>query len=336
MQYHFTMRPLLWGITFVLSSVLSHAEDGLAAKYPGDAGIEADPQVVFVENFGEDSLEALYKRWDSTGWVDEMSFSTDVPAGSAAKQSLTMSREKGEGGRLFRRIANKAGGWGYDQIYARYYVKFDPECNDLHHFGTCLGGNNPPTRWPVVNAGYRTEGDKSFWSGIEPSGGAWTWDYYTYWSGMWGSPPNGKTWGNSFVQKPELKVEKGRWICVEHMMKMNDVGDTNGEQALWIDGQKVSHVGKGFPTGLWRFDRFYPGRGGEGIRWNDQKGDHEHFDTPPGGAPFEGFRWRTVPELNVNFVWLYIYTEREEGYRIKVQFSNVVLATSYIGPIKKM
>jgi hypothetical protein len=36
----------------------------------------------------------------------------------------------------------------------------------------------------------------------------------------------------------------------------------------------------------------------------------------------------------VNFVWLYIYTEREEGFHIKVQFSNVVVATSYIGPIR--
>ena len=27
----------------------------------------------------------------------------------------------------------------------------------------------------------------------------------------------------------------------------------------------------------------------------------------PGGAPFEGFRWRTVKELTVNYVWLYVY-----------------------------
>ena len=33
------------------------------------------------------------------------------------------------------------------------------------------------------------------------------------------------------------------------MIKMNDVGETNGEMALWIDGKRVSHLGKGFPTG---------------------------------------------------------------------------------------
>jgi hypothetical protein len=30
-------------------------EKGLAAKYPGDAGIERDPDVIFVESFGNDS-----------------------------------------------------------------------------------------------------------------------------------------------------------------------------------------------------------------------------------------------------------------------------------------
>jgi len=325
--------------TFLLEGVLGlvpalRAEDGLAAKYPGDTGIEHDPHIVFVENFDEGSLEELWKRWDDAGWRDEMSFAQDVPAGSASKHSLIMDRTKGEGGRLYRRLANANGGFGYDQIYARYYVKFDPESGELHHFGTCLGGNNPPTRWPVVNAGFPTDGAKSFWSGIEPFGTSWTWDYYTYWCDMRGSPPNGKTWGNSFIHNDQLKVEKGKWICIEQMIKMNDVGDTNGEQALWVDGKEVSHLGKGFPKGLWKFDRFFPGQEGEGIRWNNQKGDREHFNSAPGGDPFEGFRWRTVPELNVNFVWLYIYTEKPEGFHIKAQFSNVVVATSYIGPIQ--
>ncbi|HMO66339.1 MAG TPA: hypothetical protein PKE47_14130, partial [Verrucomicrobiota bacterium] len=58
------------------------------------------------------------------------------------------------------------------------------------------------------------------------------------------------------------------------------------------------------------------------------------FSVPAGGAPFGGFRWRTVPELNVNFVWLYVYTQRPAGHRIKVWFDDVVVATEYIGPIR--
>jgi hypothetical protein len=218
-------------------------------------------------------------------------------------------------------------------VFARYYVKFAEDSGELHHFGTCLGGTNPAVAWPMVKAGFPTDGAKSFWSGIEPFGKSWTWDYYTYWCEMRGSPPKGQTWGNTFVRDPKLAVERGKWICVEQMIQLNDVGDTNGEQALWIDGKLVSHVGKGFPKGLWVFDKFTPGNGGDGVRWNFAKGAREDFKVPAEGAPFEGIRWRTVPELKVNYVWLYLYSEKPAGFRIRVWFDNVVVATDYIGPI---
>jgi hypothetical protein len=34
------------------------------------------------------------------------------------------------------------------------------------------------------------------------------------------------------------------------------------------------------------------------------------------------------------FVWLYIYTQKPEGHRIKVWYDHVVVATDYIGPIQ--
>lgn len=307
---------------------------GLAAKYPGDVGIADDPRVFFVENFEEPSLGEMLARWEAVGSTNEMAFTNDVATGSGGRQSLVMDRQTGQGATLYRRLKNRDGGWGADRVFARYYVKIDPDCGEIHHFGTCLGGNWPATRWPSVKAGFPTDGAKSFWSGIEPFGQSWTWDFYTYWSEMRGSPPRGQTWGNSFIQDKKLRVEKGRWVCIEHMIRMNTVGDTDGEQALWIDGKLVSHLGKGFPKGVWKFDRFFPGQGGDGIRWNREKGEREPLKTPVDGAPFEGFRWRTVPELNVNFLWLYVYTEKPAGHRIRAQFDDVVVATEYIGPIR--
>jgi hypothetical protein len=308
---------------------------GIAAHYPGDAGIERDPRVIFAENFEENSLEAMWQHWEDVGNRDAQSFSEMVPPASAGQRSLLMDRVNGPGPKLYRRLENAEGGWGYERVFARYYVRFDPDCGEIHHFGTCLGGNNPPTAWPMVRAGQPADGAKSFWSGIEPFGSSWVWDYYTYWCEMRGSPPRGQTWGNSFIRDPELKVEKGRWICIEQMIQLNDPDDTNGEQALWIDGRKISHLGKGFPKGLWTYDKFHPGRGGEGVRWDHQQGGPERFEVPEGGAPLEGFRWRTVPELNVNFVWLYVYTSKPDGHRIKVWFDDVVVATEYIGPIRQ-
>jgi hypothetical protein len=172
--------------------------------------------------------------------------------------------------------------------------------------------------------------------GIEPYGKSWVWDYYTYWHEMRGSPPRGQTWGNSFVRDPKLKVERGRWNCVELMVKLNDVGDSNGEMAFWLDGKPISHLGKGFPKGKWTYDKFIPGEGGEGVRWDHAKSGPARFSVPDGGAPFEGFRWRTSEDLKLNYLWLYLYiTQAPGGHVSRVWFDDVVIATEYIGPIKK-
>jgi hypothetical protein len=153
---------------------------------------------------------------------------------------------------------------------------------------------------------------------------------------MRGSPPRGQTWGNSFIQNPKLTIPKEKWICVESMLQMNDIGKSNGEMALWIDGHLVSHLGPGFPTGKWVFDKFLPGEGGEGVRWNPEKGDRETLKNPPEGSPFEGFEFRTAEPLNVNFVWLYVYiTQGTKGHANRVWFDDVVVAKEYIGPIAK-
>lgn len=172
-------------------------------------------------------------------------------------------------------------------------------------------------------------------TGVEPFGDAWVWDYYTYWMEMRGSPPRGQTWGNSFIRDPNLKVERGKWVCVELMMKMNEpVTEHNGEMALWLDGRLVSHLGQGFPHGKWVYDKFIPGEGGDGIRWSDESGGPERFQVPPEGQPFEGFCWRQNEELKLNYLWVLLYiTKAPEGHVSKVWFDDIVVARAYIGPL---
>ena len=304
---------------------------GIAAAYPGDKDIDRHLSVVFCENFEHEGLEALSRRWETVRDADVMSLSSEVPRASSGRRSLLMSQvaEKGTGGDLYRRLGN-----GHERIHARMYVRFADDCEPIHHFGTCVGGNNPSTAWPSVKAGQPTLGDKSFWVGIEPFGDQWQWDYYAYWCEMRGSPPRGQTWGNSFIHNRTLVVRRNEWICIEVMTKMNDVGDTNGELALWIDGKQVSHLGKGFPHGKWTFDKFVPNAEGDGVRWNQAKGDREYFTTAPGGDPFDGFRFRTARDLNVNFIWLYTYiTKGTPGHVNRVWYDDLVVATEYIGPI---
>jgi hypothetical protein len=289
---------------------------GLAGKYVGDAGIENDPAVVFTESFEEGSLEAVWKRWESVENKGIMLLSAEVPPGSRGAHSLLMSHVGGQsnGGHLYRRLLP-----GYDRLYVRFYVKFDPDCAPIHHF-VHLGGYHPPTPWPQGGAGLRPAGNERFTTGAEPYGDKWRWDFYSYWMGM-RSAPGGRSWGNDFINDPALQAQRGQWTCVELMMRMNDaVTQSNGEQALWVDGQPwdkagqiVSHLGQGFPRGRWTWDSFHP---------------------DPNGTPFEGFQWRSTPELKLNFLWLLLYiTDAPAGHVSKVWFDNVVVAREYIGPI---
>ena len=79
---------------------------------------------------------------------------------------------------------------------------------------------------------------------------------------------------------------------------MNEVGKADGEQTFWIDGKCAG-------------------------RWG-------------------GYRWRKDPGLRANAVWLLYYITDDAVRRSKgkpkdehVLFDDVVVATEYIGPMKK-
>ena len=316
-----------------LAEALPEGDRGIGARHPGDVGIARDPAVLFAEDFEQRSLEQVLARWEDAQAAAAMALSDDVPARSRGRRSLQLHKRPGDGARtigLYRRILRE-NGKGYPQLYARMYVKFGAKSDPLHHFGATLGGNQPSTPWPQVDAGKRPPGDGSFWSGLEPYAESWRWDFYTYWMEMRSSEnedgSGSGAYGNAFLREGASRgwvaagpeVRRGEWVCVETMVKVNDpITARNGEQAFWIDGklvrkdgQIVSHLGPGFPRGSWLRDKWTP---------------------DPKGAPFEGFRWRSAPELLANFVWLYLYTERD-GYDIPVAFDDLVVATSYIGPI---
>jgi hypothetical protein len=318
----------LWAIAPEPRAVSAESPVGLASRYPGDRGIGADPDVLFSEDFEAGSLEAVTKRWSdvSNKQGKPLALSPDVPAGGGKGHSLQVTATLGEdtGGHLFKGMLR-----GVDRMHARFYVKFPADAGYIHHF-VWLGGLNPPASYPNPRAGERPRGDDRVSIGIEPTGdhGRYAppgiWNFYNYWAEMKISA-DGRYWGNSILpEEPPLVVPKERWQCVEVMVKLNSAPEkADGELALWLDGRPAMEVRQGTLRAEW-----------SGLGFKVLK---------RGGTPFEGFRWRTSDRLKLNSFWLehYVTENAARANRVaapnpvnRVWFDNVVVATSYIGPLK--
>ena len=180
-----TVQPLA-------ATAIPEGDAGIAAKYPGDAGIEQDPDVVFAESF-EGSVDEICSHWEAAAGRPIMSKSEEKPPGSAGKQSLLLTRVAGgtdgylDGGSLYRRLKNATGGYGYNQLFFRFYMKFNQEHAPIHHYGSGLAGFHPPTPWPQGGAGDRPKADARWSTQVEP-GRFDTWRFYSYWGEMGGRP----------------------------------------------------------------------------------------------------------------------------------------------------
>ncbi|MEA2064005.1 MAG: hypothetical protein U9P14_09935, partial [Gemmatimonadota bacterium] len=265
-----------------------------------------------------------------------LEFVTESPPDSKGQRCLRMTATKGHdaGGHLWKLLDQ-----GYDQLYARFYVKFAHDHPYTHHFVTLGARMNSPS-YPIGGAGSRPKGNVSFNTGIElgnrresdPPG---AWFFYTYWCEMRSyETPEGegaKCFGNPFRPVVPEQAPRDKWQCIEFMIKCNSAPDKHdGEQAFWVDGRLVARFAPGMPEGTWLTDKFHV------------SGPH---NTNP--QPFKGFRWRTTNELKINTFWLQYYMAsvfrrdmRPENPDIpynsnkgQVWFDDIVLATEYIGPI---
>lgn len=321
---------------------------GLAAKYPGDAGIEQDADVVFVETFNVENIQAVRDRWTFSRHTDVMALSEDVPAGSASPRSLRMTaRPDRQGVELWQAFDE-----GWDTIHLRFNVKFADDYALNHHF-VALRGSAQAERIPMGGAGRRPE--NSFSVTLEPTRGSrnfypvrtvapppGVWQFYAYWPEMrsW-QTPEGDTdgrpnpyYGNTFLpEDPGAVARRGEWMTMEIMLKLNSEPElSDGELALWVDGVLAVHFKPGEPHGYFMRDQF--------------RNDPTHRNA----EPFKGFRWRHDEDVKINVLRLQNYVSRGTFNRAArlaeehpewnlnteqatVYFANVVMAKKYIGPM---
>ena len=270
--------------------------EGLAAAFPGDVGLKASPEVIFADDFESGDLGA---GWDETGNKDGLvlRFAPSDPQAGLGHRCLRVEAHLGHdtGGGLTKWFPPA------DPVFIRFYTRFDPACDYVHHFVTLRAnkGLRGGDKWGGFGgAGIKPEGNERFSTALEPWGdwGRWTppgrWNFYSYWHTMKPSP-DGKYWGNSFGIPTAPLIPRDRWICVEFMLKHNTPGQPDGEQAFWIDGVLQGH--------------------------------------------WKGINWRKTAQLRANALTLESYiTDRWTQHPTNVvYFDNVVIARRYIGPVAR-
>ncbi|HLE11405.1 MAG: hypothetical protein A2504_17300 [Bdellovibrionales bacterium RIFOXYD12_FULL_39_22] len=179
--------------------------EGLSAKYPHDAGIENDPDVILAENFDNGSLDTLLEKWTIVKNKAGMSLVADGPANSANSKSIQMTRLGGDntGGDVRKRL-DQIGQENHNELYLRYYIKMAApvlgqkrdSSNNLytsylsgshHHTGGGLSGENHNCPWGTGRAG------------IRPTGGSFT--------PACPSDPNAPIYDNRFSVRLELRTD---------------------------------------------------------------------------------------------------------------------------------
>jgi len=275
----------------------------LAAKYPGDAGIANDPDVLFADNFESGDMG----KWDQQR--GRVAMIEDKPNSGRWCVQMPMERGQNHGGDAIKWFMP-----GADAVYARFYAKFSPDYQYNHHF-VWLGANQRTNKWSAFGkAGLKPDGTY-YSTGMEP----WfAWgknpppgevNLYTYYLDMEPDRKMDMYWGNGFFPPgPDKGAAAGKdrvipplnqWQCWEFMIQANTAPDkADGKQAMWVDGKLVGE--------------------------------------------FTGIRWRNDMDLKVNCFWLehYGYDEGDPTKQYwkesqSVWFDDVVVARRYIGPMKR-
>jgi hypothetical protein len=203
-------------------------------------------QLIFIDTFESGQLE---DRWILTN-SNSFKFSYNPQNVRSGKRSMEVTALPGkEAGDLARIFFPRS----YDKVHARWYCKFDSNFDqgNLMHLNRLIASKG---KW-TATAGTRPNGFDFFRTGLD----VWrNWGrnpppgepvFYSYFPVMKIDQKTGKYYGNMFKPETRVLIERGQWYCMEMMLKANDPGADNGEQAFWINGALIGH----FKNIIWRF-----------------------------------------------------------------------------------
>lgn len=273
---------------------------GLAAKHPGDRGIEKHPDVIFATGF---EAEDWKKEWtQAAGKVDTVAAHPENKFEPLRGKACRAHLKKGAltAMNMTYQFKKKIGSEP-EEVYFRYYLRFGADWQQ-----TVQGGKMPGISGTYGKAGWggRKVNGKDGWSarglfGLtfpkgNPLAGKQPLGWYCYHADMEGNYGSGWIWTKGY----RGFLDNNRWYCVEQYVKLNTPGK---------DG------GKGANDGILR-------------AWIDGRPAYEKTDI----------RFRDVDTLKIEQIWMNVYhggtvpSPRDQH----VYVDNVVVAKNYIGPMK--
>ncbi len=268
---------------------------GLAARYPGDKGIAADPDVVFFSGFESPDWR---RDWSDIG---NPGASETVGAGAGQKfvplQGKALSANLAQGTNtalaMLWRFKRHTGAEPQEMFF-RYYLRLGDDWNQ-----TVDGGKLPGFSGTYGRAGWggRKAHGTDGWSARggfaltipegNPLAGRTPIGSYCYNADM---PTNyGEGW--KWTRGNRGLLERNRWYCIEQQVRLNDPTQKNGVIRAWVDGRLA----------------------------------FEKTDI----------RFRTTDALKIEALWMDIYHggTKPSPYDQHVFLDNLVIARHYIGPM---
>ena len=299
-----SLSVLVAAFVAVLSAApLPDGNNGIAARYPFDAGIASDPAVIFADDFESyASAAGLTGKWSEAYHAANIRIAAEAANVWHGGKSLefTVPLTNSEVSNTVAKIVNP----GRSTLFLRYYARFDPGFNVL---GSSHNGSTISARYCCP--GVPADGFNKFlvsyeaWrdsAGTPNPGRLNAYIYHPDQRDIWGDHffPTGIVlpfsstpfdFGPEFVSRPDVTPVPGRWYSFELMVKANTPGQRDGRIAMWLDGQLI--------------------------------------------ADFPNLRLRETTALTIDRFTLDLHVFRNNLAVARKWYDNVVAATSYIGPM---
>ncbi len=223
------VRRLMWLMPVLLLAATLGAEQGearpgLAAKYPGDEGLEKDEAVIFFTDYEDDSWK---EGWTCSNW-ELYSLTSDPRLVFSGKGSLQKHGPRGKNGASLTYDLKEPVDVLYHRVYARFksggantrFIGISGVAAGMPQWKAMGSAGVRPTELPYFCATLTTQDDN-------PLAPMW-YPYHIDQKGQWGD-----NWPIDVVFPADT------WFCLEMMVKMNTPGRRNGELRLWVDGRPV-------------------------------------------------------------------------------------------------